>query len=107
MDLIRAALKALFYDYPIEDAITNIQNLKGKDMFMIPFSDLVKWRETSFTISEIQSLQHLVEDEWMKPSTPLNYPSKLYHCFHILNHFSEKILRYECVFRSIPVHQFR
>ncbi len=95
MDLIRAALKALFYDYPIEDAITNIQNLKGKDMFMIPFSDLVKWRETSFTISEIQSLQHLVEDEWMKPSTPLNYPSKLYHCFHILNHFSEKILRYE------------
>lgn len=54
MDLQRATLKALFYDYPVEHFIHLLleQSERG---FTEPITGLVQWRELSFTQSELQA----------------------------------------------------
>ncbi|OKZ15898.1 MAG: hypothetical protein BHV72_13230 [Bacteroides sp. 43_46] len=102
MDLIRATLKALFYDYPVENVVRLLQEQK-ENSFMDPFSHLVKWRETSFTFSEAESLKKLVQDEWMSHPNRQTEISKLNQCFLVLDYFSERVLDYD---KKMPKVQF-
>lgn len=65
MDLERTTLKALFYDYPIELAVKNITDKQVKDDFLEIFPQLTRWREQTFSISEMRMLKHLLEDKWV------------------------------------------
>lgn len=104
MDFIRAAVKALFYDYPPELAHTNITSYgikaKMKD-YMQPFVHLLKFREQKFSITELKALDNVAQTQWM------NRDKKVPRCaayFLLLNEFTDKILG--CDTRNMPIVHF-
>lgn len=64
MDLLRATLRALYYDFPIEILARNVE--KCDLSILEPFCQLVRWREPSFTMTEIESLRNLAKAEWLR-----------------------------------------
>jgi len=66
MDLERATLRTLFYDYPIEVAEKHIANLpcqSGKDNFLTVFPQVIRWTEQQFSISELRLVEYMLEYE--------------------------------------------
>ena len=55
MDFERASIKTLFYDYPVEYAVRVIEN--GDVGYMDVFHQIARWRESAFTISEMDALR--------------------------------------------------
>ncbi|MDD5990062.1 MAG: hypothetical protein PUC34_02200 [Paludibacteraceae bacterium] len=55
MDFERAAIKTLFYDYPVEHAVQVIEN--GDEGYMKVFPQIARWRDPAFTISEMDALK--------------------------------------------------
>ena len=58
MDFERAAIKTLFYDYPVEHAVQVIEN--GDEGYMKVFPQIARWRDPAFTISEMDALKRRV-----------------------------------------------
>ena len=61
MDFERAKIKALFYDYPVEYAVDVIR--RGDEGYMNVFSQIARWREQSFTISEMDALKRQIAND--------------------------------------------
>lgn len=69
MDFERACIKAIFYDYPIESALEEIeesQNLSGNDSFLHIIPQLIRWRKTEFTTTESFLMERELQEKWMK-----------------------------------------
>lgn len=68
MDLIRASIKCLFYDYPLPKVLEFI-NAEGDDRlddFLSYFPYIVQYRERNYTLTEVQTLQSMLRDVWLK-----------------------------------------
>lgn len=83
MDLLRSAIKCLLYDWPIEpvaeyvfDPYSTSQNIAE---YYDRFTELMKWREKSFTASETRLLSQILKDEWVKDEDPYYTAMDNYH----------------------------
>lgn len=66
MDLERATLKTLFYDYPIEVAMRHIAGLSHatKDNNLLTeFPQVIRWSEKQFSISELRMVEKMLDYE--------------------------------------------
>ena len=62
MDFERAEIKTLFYDYPVEQAVNVILNTHGSHAdYLEVFPQIARWRESAFTLSEMQALKRKIE----------------------------------------------
>lgn len=92
MDFERAAIKTLFYDYPVETAIKEL--FRDKDSFMDIFSDITRWRSAAFTVSEWRLLEKILRDEWLcnlREDSDHN-EKPISRILNILPHISPKLL---------------
>lgn len=63
MDFIRASVKALFYDYPVDTAIQIVTT--GSPSFTGEFSKLLNARERCYTQASVEALRVKLCNEWM------------------------------------------
>lgn len=91
MDLQRATLKALFYDYPVEHFIHLLleQSERG---FTEPITGLVQWRELSFTQSELQAWCNSV---FLSHGTLSDTDEQIVEVFKLLKRYADSVLCYE------------
>lgn len=89
MDLIRASIKCLFNDYPLETAFDVIcdKNNSVQD-FLKPFPFVVQVRERNYTLTEMDTLQKMLEKVWMED----NGKNVLTRPFTLLNRFTDDVL---------------
>ena len=87
MDLIRASIKCLFNDYPLETAFDVIcdKNNSVQD-FLKPFPFVVQVR--NYTLTEMDTLQKMLEKVWMED----NGKNVLTRPFTLLNRFTDDVL---------------
>lgn len=93
MDLIRASIKCLFYDYPLPKALEFVKDKDGKkiDEFLEFFPYLVQYRERNYTLTEVQTLQSMLRDVWLKDADC----ALLVKPFHLLPKFTNDVLTSE------------
>lgn len=95
MDFERAAIKALFYDYPIEEAVRALDVSKGhlKDVYTDILPQLVRWREQAFTMTEADLIRELTTQDWMYPQgSSSSRIFALYRPFFVLQIISKRLL---------------
>ncbi len=63
MDFIRASVKALFYDYPVDTAIQIV--ITGYPLLTGVFPQLVNARERNYTQASVEALRMKLCNEWM------------------------------------------
>ena len=93
MDFERDAIQTLFYDFPIELAVQILEekNPVRKDFLHGYFSDITRWRNSAFTISEWKMLEDILNDEWL--ADPIDEPySPLCRTLDVLNHVGKQVL---------------
>lgn len=101
MDVIRATIKALFYDYS-PSFVSEIIAGKSDENLLAPFVRIVQWREQVFTQSELSNLVRVLQQEWMNRKG-LSYLPKEARPLSVLNVFAQKVLKknaadsYPCV----------
>lgn len=90
MDLIRASIKCLFYDYPLPKVLEFVNDKDGSriDEFLEFFPYLVQYRERNYTLTEVQTLQSMLRDVWLKDADC----ALLVKPFHLLPIFSNDVL---------------
>lgn len=93
MDLIRASIKCLFYDYPLPKVLEFVKDKGGDriDEFLEFFPYLVQYRERNYTLTEVQTLQSMLRDVWLKDADC----ALLVKPFHLLPKFSNDVLKSE------------
>lgn len=89
MDFECAAIKTLFYDFPIELASQILE--KKEDFLQGYFSDITRWRESAFTVSEWKMLESILNDEWLGKPFNENYP-QLSRAIEVLGNISKQLL---------------
>lgn len=90
MDFERSAIKTLFYDFPIETAVTILEN-KPIKFLKDYFSDITRWRDTAFTVSEWKMLENILNDSWLGAPIPEVYP-QIGRMLNVLNHVGKQTL---------------
>lgn len=95
MDVLRAAIKALFYDYS-PSFVSEILISKIKDNLLSPFIHIVQWREQAFTQAELTNLVRVLKSEWMNRKG-LTYLPEVARPLAILNVFAQKVLKNDAV----------
>lgn len=89
MDLIRASIKCLFNDYPLETAFDAIcGKINSVQDFLKPFPFVVQVRERNYTLTEMDTLQKMLEKVWMED----NGKNVLTRPFTLLNRFADDVL---------------
>lgn len=105
MDLKRAVIKALLYDYPLH---LLADRLYRKDTDVLDkFEDLVKWQSKEFSKGELKGLRKILEQDWMK-SEPMGktnitclYP---YGIANLLSNIANQLLTTDA--RRLPCVKF-
>lgn len=103
MDIERGILKALFYDYPVESVVRILQdsNMKqAKDVYTDILPLLMRWRQDTFTTTEVGLMKHWLQDEWQS-STPT-----VYHPFKFLRNVTKPLLRIDHLNGEKPIVRF-
>lgn len=90
MDFERSAIKTLFYDFPIETAVTILEN-RSTEFLKDYFSDITRWRSTAFTVSEWKMLENILNDSWLGAPIPDLYP-QIGRVLNVLNYVGKQIL---------------
>lgn len=95
MDFERAAIKALFYDYPIEEFVRFLDQPveDKKDNFLTILPQLVRWREHAFTMTEAGFIRELLEQQWMKVPPDIGTVHNIYRPFFALKYVAQKLLK--------------
>lgn len=93
MDFIRASIKGLFYDFPLETAgfmvsSSNYSHLADR------LGEILRWKESYFTSTEVDILVNMINKDWMRYSSgrekyDYGEGSRL---LLPLNHFSNDVL---------------
>ena len=95
MDFERAAIKALFYDYPIEEAVRalDVSKERLRDVYTDILPQLVRWREQAFTMTEADLINELTSQDWMYPQgSSSSRIFALYRPFFVLQIISKRLL---------------
>ena len=67
MEFEKIALSTLLYKFPVEEIVNLIsERYNIRDNFMSLFSKVARWENSAFTESEMDMLQRLVEEDWLK-----------------------------------------
>ena len=90
MDFERSAIKTLFYDFPIETAVTILEN-RSTEFLKGYFSDITRWRSAAFTVSEWKMLENILNDSWLGVPIP-NVYSQIGRVLNVLNHVGKQLL---------------
>lgn len=104
MDLDRGIVKALFYDYPVDALVAQLDKNKNnlqQDVFLDILPQLVQWSKQEYTYTEANLLRIQTGGEWVKDITTL---PTVYHPFDIIQKVAEKILTSE---NDLPVVDFQ
>ena len=67
MDFIRAAIKSLFYKYPLGHAAHCLVSSEGNHHFFVALKEVLRWDNPQFTTTEIGVLENVIIETWMKP----------------------------------------
>ena len=92
MDLDRSILKALFYDYPVDAVVRQLdenKNDKQHDVFLDILPQLVQWSKQEYTYTEANLLRIQTGSEWMQKNSSL---PTIYHPFNLLKKVTNKLL---------------
>lgn len=68
MDLIRASIKALFYDYTPDLVAKYILGADHDKEILETFPNMAAWREQNFTLSEMAELLNVLKNCWLNKS---------------------------------------
>ncbi len=90
MDFERSAIKTLFYDFPVETALQILED-KKIDFLKDYFSDITRWRDTTFTVSEWRMLENVLNDCWLGKPLVEVYP-QLGRALNLLAYVGGQIL---------------
>ena len=102
MDLIRSAIKSLFYDYPLDAVAGYIQsgNYRDPSDFEDRIQELMTWREQGFSASEMSLMRGIFDDEWLIDEETGFGSDNVYHpyerIFLILQNCARQLLRLRC-----------
>ena len=91
MDLERASLKALFYDYPIEHLV-NLMLGDFQVKFAQPLVGLIQWRETAFTKSDLGAW---CQSLFRQSDTGMELDHTVMQVFDLLKAYAAEVLCYE------------
>ena len=91
MDLERASLKALFYDYPIEHLV-NLMLGDFQVKFAQPLVGLIQWRETAFTKSDLGAW---CQSLFRQSDTGMELDHTVMQVFDLLKGYAAEVLCYE------------
>lgn len=98
MDLLRGAISALLYRFPIESLGNTIINASSSpnDETLDTLTEILKWEHKTFTKSDITLLRKIVEQDWSVSNEYGidldSYPKLTYRYPLLLNEFSSKVL---------------
>lgn len=90
MDFERSAIKTLFYDFPIETALQILEE-KRPNFLQDYFSDITRWRNTFFTVSEWRMLENILNDSWLGRPLIEVYP-QIGRTLNLLAYVGEQVL---------------
>lgn len=93
MDLDRGIVKALFYDYPVDALVAQLEKCKNnmqQDVFLDILPQLVQWSKQEYTYTEANLLRIQTGDEWVR-KTSSALPC-VYHPFDIIRKVADKLL---------------
>lgn len=91
MDYIRSAVKALFYDYPVDAAIDAIS--RGAPLPTSLFSRIVNIRERVYTQATTDALNNKLRKSWMGVGIPLNGKEEMASVLQLPCHYANEVLR--------------
>ncbi|WP_075967771.1 hypothetical protein [Parabacteroides massiliensis] len=106
MDLLRATIKSIFYDFPLNLVAEKISNPESEGELLDYVVEIVKREEQAFSHTEICLLKNVLKDVWLHDGgkdKPQIFPF-LNRCLLILNHFSKDMLTMKGV---SPLVQFK
>lgn len=96
MDLDRGIVKALFYDYPIDALVAQLDksnNSKSsrlqQDVFLDILPQLMQWSKQEYTYTEANLLRIQTGGDWTEGTNSL---PTVYHPFDIIQKIAEKLL---------------
>ena len=94
MDFIRASVKALFYDYPVDSAIEIL--LSGTPLLTSLFPRLVNVRNTTYTQANTDSLRKRLCNEWLQSGLVLSGCDEMVKALRLPYQYAEKLLENGC-----------
>lgn len=93
MDLLRASLKALFYDYPVDRVVGMIG--KGTDTLLGIFPRLANARERSYTQASMEELHQKLRTEWLGCNDRSSTTDEVHHALKLPYLYADKVLEYD------------
>lgn len=103
MDILRNTIEAIFYGTPIEVFSDTISDYPNEGLLLEQIKESIKWIDKSFTQSEIDLLDEVLNNQWMCFKGSTNY-SLINRVLLILAHFSRQALK--CNVNSYPLVDF-
>jgi len=91
MDLIRASIKALFYDYSLQFVSDKILDKTNEALFQ-RFPTVVQWREQHLTQTELRYLSDIIKEDWIRKGKLISL-SDTAKPLALLNVFSNQVLK--------------
>ena len=91
MDYIRSAVKALFYDYPVDAAIDSIS--RGEPIPTSLFSRIVNIRERVYTQATTDALNKKLRQSWMGGGVPLNGKEEMASVLQLPYHYADEVMQ--------------
>lgn len=97
MDLIRSAIKAIFYDYPIDLLLDSLRNGSTKNNFWDHVTHIISFREHNFSLSELDALKiYISSNEHNQDSKRFDHRDNDVHkAFTLLYNTAKKLLTYK------------
>lgn len=93
MKILRAAIKSVFYDYPLQDLLGLIMKDKGRDkQFLDDISKIMSVRVENMNQAVIKQTEALINGEWMKYETGNGSHGAFDRCFLLLKRWTDEIL---------------
>lgn len=90
MDFIRASVKALFYDYPVDIAIQIVTT--GSPSFIGEFTKLVNARERCYTHASMEALRMKLCNEWMGGRIAVDGNDEIVMALQLPYQYASKVL---------------
>ena len=91
MDFIRASVKALFYDYPVDIAIQIVTT--GSPLLTGEFTKLVNARERCYTHASMEALRLKLCNEWMGGRGLVDGADEMLMALQLPCQYASKVIR--------------
>lgn len=93
MDYIRASVKALFYDYPVDSAIDAV--ITGSPLPTSLFPRLVNLRDTTLTQAKSEALRKRLCNDWLNRGPSLSVDDEMVKLLNLPCLYAKDVLEYK------------